>query len=178
MRLPYLAVSSVFPLLRLLLLSDVDKDIEIVALRHQLVVLKRQIDRPRVTPADRALLAALLHRLPRPKLRQLHLIVSPGTVLRWHRDLVGAENHVRAAHAACCCSTASWWRRAMISRSFARSPIGNSRMKLKAVDRARYGSRNSTVGHPRSRPRPAPRGPFLRGRMTGQPHTTDPTSVL
>ncbi|MED7829125.1 helix-turn-helix domain-containing protein, partial [Streptomyces chiangmaiensis] len=45
-------------------------------------------DRPRVTPADRAFLAALLHRLPRPTLRQLHLIVSPETVLRWHRDFM------------------------------------------------------------------------------------------
>ena len=58
-----------------------------LTLRHQFAILQRQIDRPRVTPADRAFLAALLHRLPRPKLRQLHLIVSPDTVLRWHRDL-------------------------------------------------------------------------------------------
>jgi putative transposase len=50
--------------------------------------LQRQIDKPRFTPPDRALLAALLHRLPRPTLRQLHLIVSPDTVLRWHRDLL------------------------------------------------------------------------------------------
>ncbi|MFF3062815.1 helix-turn-helix domain-containing protein [Streptomyces sp. NPDC057909] len=50
--------------------------------------MRRQIDRPRVAPADRAFLAALLHRLPRPTLRQMHLIVSPDTVLRWHRDLV------------------------------------------------------------------------------------------
>lgn len=59
-----------------------------MTLRHQLAVLQRQIDRPRVTPADRAFLAALLHRLPKPKLRQLHLIVSPETVLRWHGDLM------------------------------------------------------------------------------------------
>jgi putative transposase len=50
--------------------------------------LQRQIDKPRLTPPDRAYLAALLYRLPRPKLRQLHLIVSPDTVLRWHRDLL------------------------------------------------------------------------------------------
>ncbi|MEU1600576.1 hypothetical protein ABZ468_49570, partial [Streptomyces sp. NPDC005708] len=88
LRLPYLAVSSVFALIRLLPMSDVDKGIEILTLRHQLAVLKRQIDRPRVTQADRAFLAALLHRLPRAKLRKLHLIVSPATVLRWHRDLM------------------------------------------------------------------------------------------
>lgn len=62
LRLPYLAVSSVFAFIRLLPMSAVDKDIEILTLRHQLAVL-RQIDRPRVTPADRAFLAALLDRL-------------------------------------------------------------------------------------------------------------------
>jgi transposase len=77
-------------------MSDVDKDIEILTLRHQLAVLQRQIDRPRVTAADRAFLAALLHRLPRPRLRQLHLIVSPDTILRWHRGLVRR----RHAHAS------------------------------------------------------------------------------
>jgi hypothetical protein len=68
-------------------MSDLDKDVEILTLRHQLTVLQRQIDKPRLTPPDRALLAALLHRLPKPTLRRLHLIVSPDTVLRWHRDL-------------------------------------------------------------------------------------------
>ncbi|MFF1640805.1 hypothetical protein ACFVXA_24895 [Streptomyces sp. NPDC058246] len=85
--LSYPAVSSVFALMRLLPMSDVDKYIEILMLRYELVVLQGQFDRPRVTPADRAFLAPLLHRLPRLKLRQLHLIVSPDTVLRWHRDL-------------------------------------------------------------------------------------------
>jgi hypothetical protein len=62
--------------------SDTDKDIEILTLRHQLALLQRQAGKPRLTPADRAILAALLHRLPRPKLRQLHLIVAPDTILR------------------------------------------------------------------------------------------------
>jgi transposase len=96
LRLPYLAVSSVFAFIRLLPMSNIDKDIEILTLRHQLAVLQRQIDRPRVTAADRAFLAALLHRLPGPRLRQLHLIVSPDTVLRWHRDLV-RRRHAEAS---------------------------------------------------------------------------------
>lgn len=79
LRLPYPAVSSVFALRRLLPMSDVDKDIEILMSRYQLVVLQGQFDRPRVTPADHAFLAPLLHPLPRLKLRQLHLIVSPDT---------------------------------------------------------------------------------------------------
>lgn len=88
LRLSYLAVSSVFAFIRLLSMSDADKDIEILTLRHQLAVLQRRIDRPRMPPADRALLAALLHRVPRPRLRQLRLIVAPEAILRWHRDLM------------------------------------------------------------------------------------------
>src|SRR6266508_3190078 len=72
----------------LLPMSDIDKDIEILVLRHQLAVLQRQVGRPRLAPADRVFLAALLHRLPRSRLAELRLIVSPDTVLRWHRDLL------------------------------------------------------------------------------------------
>jgi putative transposase len=64
LRLPYLALTSVFTLMRLLPMSDADKDIEILTLRHQIAVLQRQISKPPLTRADRALLAALPHRLP------------------------------------------------------------------------------------------------------------------
>jgi putative transposase len=49
LRLPYLALTSVFAFMRLLPMSDTNKDIEILALRHQLVALQRQIDKPRPT---------------------------------------------------------------------------------------------------------------------------------
>jgi hypothetical protein len=83
-------VANVFVLLRLLPMSSRGKDAEIFALCHQLLVLQRQLgpNRARFTPADRALLSALLHRLPRHVLRRLHLVVRPDTVLRWHRDTV------------------------------------------------------------------------------------------
>src|SRR5213082_1929404 len=73
-------------------MSDRDKDVEILALRHQIAVLHRQLgpDRPRFEPADRALQAALLHRLPRTMLRELR--VRPDTVIRWHRNLI-ARRH-------------------------------------------------------------------------------------
>jgi hypothetical protein len=85
LRLAYLGVTNVFALLRLLPVSSRDKDAEILALRHQLLVLQRQLGpgRVRFTPRDRALLAALLHRLPRDVLKRLHLVVRPDTVLRW-----------------------------------------------------------------------------------------------
>jgi transposase len=96
LRFPYLAVSSVFSLIGLLPMSDREKDLEILALRHQLAVLRRQVDKPQLTWPDRALLAALLHRLPRIRLRQLHLVVSADTVLRWHRDLL-RRRHANAS---------------------------------------------------------------------------------
>jgi putative transposase len=85
LRLAYLGVTNAFALLRLLSVGDHDKDIEILALRHQITVLQRQLgnQKPRFEPAERALLAALLHRLPRPVLRELRLLVRPRTILRW-----------------------------------------------------------------------------------------------
>lgn len=94
--LAYLAVTNVFALLRLLPRSDQDNDAETLALRHQLAALQRQLgaNRVRFAPSDRALLAALLHHLPRRVLKHLHLIVRPDTLLRWHRDLI-ARRHVK-----------------------------------------------------------------------------------
>src|SRR6266540_2005496 len=62
------------------------KDVEIVVLRHQLDVLRRQVKRPEFRPADRALLAVLNRALPRG--RWSIFLVTPGTILRWHRQLV------------------------------------------------------------------------------------------
>jgi len=86
MRLVYLSVRNVFALLRLLPVSDRDKDAEILVLRHQVTVLQRQLGatRPRLLPGDRAFLAALLHWLPRDVLGRFRLLVRPDTVLRWH----------------------------------------------------------------------------------------------
>jgi putative transposase len=69
-----------------------------LALRHQVVVLQRQLGerKVRLEPADRALLAALLHRLPMDVLRRLRLLVRPDTVLRWHRDLIARRHAARS----------------------------------------------------------------------------------
>ncbi|WP_231648534.1 integrase core domain-containing protein [Saccharothrix sp. NRRL B-16348] len=98
LRLAYLGVANAFVLLRLLPMSDWDKDVEISALRHQITVLERQLggDRPWFFPGDRAFLAALLHRLPVDTLRQLRLLVRPETVLRWHRDLIARRHAARS----------------------------------------------------------------------------------
>jgi len=96
LRLAYLAMTNTFTLVRLLPIGGRDKDIEILALRHQLLVLQRQVGRPAFTDTDRVVLAGLLHRVPREKLRQLLLLVRPDTVLRWHRDLI------KGRHGATC----------------------------------------------------------------------------
>ncbi|GAB3002976.1 hypothetical protein [Saccharothrix stipae] len=84
LRLAYLGVTNAFALLRLLPMTDRDKEVEILALRHQITVLERQLAniRPRFSPGDRAFLAALLHRLPIDALRRLRLLMRPETVLR------------------------------------------------------------------------------------------------
>src|SRR5205814_8159071 len=62
------------------------KDVEIAVLRHQMLVLRRQVTRPRYTPADRMILATLAKLLPRD--RWPIFLVTPSTLLRWHRELI------------------------------------------------------------------------------------------
>jgi putative transposase len=82
----YLAFSAVLKLLVGRRRTEFAKDVELMVLRHQLTVLERQAGRPSLRPADRAFLAALARVLPRRQ-RQ-GFIVTPQTLLRWHRELV------------------------------------------------------------------------------------------
>lgn len=68
--------------------SGDSRDAEILALRHQVLVLQRQIGRPQFTDADRTILAVLASAMQRARQRTAFLIVRPETVLRWHRRLV------------------------------------------------------------------------------------------
>ena len=83
-------LASIYGLLRLLVevlvlrtRSEPERDLELLALRHEVAVLRRQVKRPELLVSDRLLLAALGRRLPAG--RQLF---TPATVLRWHRELI------------------------------------------------------------------------------------------
>jgi putative transposase len=82
----YLALRRGLELVLLCFRSAEAKEIEILVLRHELVVLRRQHPWPRLQPKDRALLAALSRLLPRA--RWSGLLVQPETLLRWHRRMV------------------------------------------------------------------------------------------
>jgi len=86
-RLLYLILVRLCGWLALLARSDNDKNTEILALRHQIAVLQRQVRSLRPSRADRAVLAALTRRLSAARRRQLALIIPPRTLLRWHAEL-------------------------------------------------------------------------------------------
>jgi putative transposase len=85
-KLAYLTLCRSIQLLALLARGDAAKDLELMVLRHQLSVLHRRMPRPKLEPADRALLAAVSRVLPRS--RWSCFLVKPDTLLRWHRRLV------------------------------------------------------------------------------------------
>jgi hypothetical protein len=87
----YRLLTTVLSWLVLLARTSASKDAEILALRHEVAVLRRAHPKPKIIWSDRAVIAALARTLP--KQLRAHRIVTPGTLLRWHRKLAAAKWH-------------------------------------------------------------------------------------
>src|ERR1017187_6652868 len=99
LRFVFLLVTRMTSWLQLSRREDTWKTAEILILRHQLAVLqRRQPRRPSLNWADRAPLATLLSVIPKVRHNGMRLLVTPGTILRWRRDLVRRHWAARSRH--------------------------------------------------------------------------------
>jgi putative transposase len=99
LRFVFLLITRVTAWLRLSRREDAWKTAEILILRRQLAVLqRRQPRRPKLNWADRAMLATLVSVIPKARRHGLRLLVTPDTILRWHRDIVRRRQAARSAH--------------------------------------------------------------------------------
>src|SRR5216683_5313127 len=89
LRLVFLLITRPAAWLRLSRREEAWKTAEILILRHQVAILqRRQPRRPKLNWADQALIAALLGVIPKARRRRLRLLITPDTIVRWHRDIV------------------------------------------------------------------------------------------
>ena len=99
LRFVFLLITRVAAWLRLSRREEAWKTAEILILRHQLAVMqRRQPRRPQLNWADRALLAALLSVIPKTRRQRLGLLVTPDTIVGWHRDIVRRRWAAKSAH--------------------------------------------------------------------------------
>ena len=169
--LVYLLLRQVLQMLTQLARDGGAKDVEILVLRHQVAVLRRQVHRPDLEPADRVVLAALSRLLPRP--RWSAFFVTPATLLRWHRELIARRwtyPHARPGR-----PPVDQQVRELVLRLAAENPTwGHRRIQGELVGLG-YRVAASTVWKilHRAGVDPAPRrsGPTWRQFLTAQAHT-------
>src|SRR6266700_1785578 len=96
LRFVFLLITRLAAWLRLSRRKEAWKTAEMLILRHQLAVLRRQPRRPNLNWADRALLAALPGVIPEARRHGLRLMVTPDTILRWYRDIARRRRATRS----------------------------------------------------------------------------------
>jgi hypothetical protein len=102
LRLVFLLITRLAAWLRLSRREETWKTAEILILRHQLAVLQRRPRRLRLNWADRALLAALPGVIPKARRHGLRLLVTPETIVRWHRDIIRRRWAARSMRGKTC----------------------------------------------------------------------------
>jgi putative transposase len=169
--LVYLLLRQVLQMLTQLARDGGAKDVEILVLRHQVAVLRRQAHRPVLEPADRMVLAVLSRLLPRP--RWPVFFVTPATLLRWHRELIARRwtyPHARSGRPPVATQI-----RDLVLRLAAENPLwGHRRIQGELVGLG-YQVAASTVWKILHQagidPAPRPAGPTWKQFLTAQAHT-------
>ncbi|GIH10345.1 hypothetical protein Rhe02_84120 [Rhizocola hellebori] len=169
--LVYLLLRQILQMLTQLARDGGAKDVELLVLRHQVAVLRRQVHRPDLQPADRVVLAALSRLLPRPQWSTF--FVTPATLLRWHRQLIA--RHWTFPHARPGRPPIDPELRLLVLRLAAENPTWGHRRMQGELARLGYQIAASTVWKilRQAGIDPAPRrsGPTWKQFLTTQAHT-------
>jgi len=169
--LVYLLLRQVLQMLTQLAWDGGAKDVELLVLRHQVAVLRRQVHRPDLQPADRVVLAALSRLLPRQ--HWAAFFVTPATLLRWHRQLIA--RHWTYPHARPGRPPVDRGIRELVLRLAAENPTWGHRRVQGELARLGYRLAASTVWKilHQAGVDPAPRrtGPTWKQFLTAQAHT-------
>jgi hypothetical protein len=190
LRLVYLSVTGVFGLLRLLSASDRDKDVEIVVLRHQIMVLQRQLGttRPRISASDRAFLAALLHRFPaagsaRSGYWSASIRCCDGTATCWPVASRpgpfprGRDGRAPSARSGCWCCA---WLARILARATGASTASCSSWVSRPLPRqcGRSFARPRSTRQPTGPPRPGPASSAPRLKVCSPATSSRPAASL